>query len=219
MFILKLISYLFIGLLLSSCSIEPATLDRSIKFTADQIALPQVRELEDKELQYLTEMSDLIITGKVIEEKPIVDPEKMQEELESSRAKNLPNIQKYVKGYVYNIEVSEVIYRKNIINDSKSISIYAYGNPFSLHTNFVRFIKGREYLIFLSLAKEKDIVKGLKVLNPKGRLSTDQIDYRHVFIVTSESRGLRQIKDKTDLVKEVKKMVEEIKGGKSLSSK
>jgi len=50
MFILKLVSYLFIGLLLSSCSIELATLDRSNKFTVDQIALPEVRKLEDKEL-------------------------------------------------------------------------------------------------------------------------------------------------------------------------
>ena len=209
MFRFILFAFSIFGLFLTNSSIGRPVLKSGANLIATQTG-SMIEKSANEELRHLVEISDLIITGQIVEQRRIVDPEKMKKELKAYGERNLPNVRNYVKGYVYHIDPVKVIYKKHV-NVARKVLVYSYGDPFSLHSNVVRFVTARNYLIFLSSAKETDIVNGLKISDPKNMLNLDRIDYKKMFIVIGQTRGLRPLDDERDIVKVVEKLVKEIK--------
>lgn len=211
MFLFRLFFYLFAGLLLSGCAVEAISLDA--RKTAPYSNQPmETAQREEDELRYLIEMSDLIVVGKMVQARRLVDPEKMREEFENIVQKKInSNPQRYIKGNVYTIAVSKTIYERRIISPSENVFVYSLGDFYSLHTRLIWFLPEREYLIFLSRATEKDISKEFKVSDLKDVSRVKQVSRNNLFLVTGESSGLRQTKDNDKLVRRVEKLVDELK--------
>lgn len=200
------------GLLLSGCSVEAAS-----SFNGQGLVGAEQRRaerLDEEELRHLVEMSDLIVVGKLKEAKTLVDPEKMSEEIASANLnKTLPKPQSYVKGMVYTLSVSSVIFSDQTKRLTQSVQVYSLGDPYSLHSELIHLLPGEEYLIFLSRASQEKIAQGIKVSNPTDITKTDRVSRRYLYVVAGGSNGVRQIKSGDKLIRLVKKLAD-LRGNK-----
>ena len=129
----KLALYLVAGATMSSCMTGPRSSINRGSDAQPSPTQPETVRMETKELRYLVQMSELIVTGIVRSSNPLVDPEKMEEELGEGGTPNLPKSQRYLKGFVYDIEITNVIYSKTPTR-SEVVSIFSLGNPLALHS-------------------------------------------------------------------------------------
>lgn len=229
MFILKLLSLGLLGLLIFGCSGTESSFaghdflaNPNISPTPPDIEAQGEAQDEEELLRYLVEKSDLIVVGKVTESRFLVDPAKMKAEIENAlREKRLLKDEVYevaigrgegyIGGKIFDVAISETLYMRSQISSPKIVRVYSIGNPFSLHTRVVPLIPEQKYLLFLSRAKDVDIVNELKIQNPNASLGFENVLADSVFLVTEGATGAaRPLKNNDRLIKVVKLIAKEL---------
>ncbi|MEZ5308081.1 MAG: hypothetical protein R2684_13125 [Pyrinomonadaceae bacterium] len=219
MFRLKLSSMLFVVFVSLNCSVQNITsIDNEPDLQTSYVEAATGRGHSDAVLRYLSERSTLIVTGSVKEVKWVVDPEKMSKDPafaqheERREISVLPRPDDWVLGLFIVLDVTEVIHSQ-ADNKAGLVSIYVPGGYRSTESGTPRFLRDKNYLVFLSSAKKEDVVAGAEVIQPAD-LSQEKFTLNHkkVFTVTSGAVGQRLINDTNkNLVKKTKSIVREVK--------
>jgi hypothetical protein len=208
------LSFSILGLLLFGCSgARPLLVDG---FTTTPSGTPQHIERDDKEklLRYLAERSDLIIICEATEARFLVDPEKKNEETEAALSEQrLANGSVYIGGNVFDVSISEILYKRPKIKSLSVARVYSTQNPFSLHTTVAPLIPKQKYILFLSKASEKDIVPELKIQNLDPEVY-ENVGHESVFLVTEGATEavLKLKNDDQKLIKMVNSIASKLNG-------
>ncbi|HMQ03779.1 MAG TPA: hypothetical protein PKD26_07675 [Pyrinomonadaceae bacterium] len=165
---------------------------------------------EESLFRHLAERSDFIGVVKLIGSETIVDPVIRKAEIDLSvRTSTLPS-NRAVKGYVYEVQVVTPVLTKPSFKKRKMLKVYSIGEPYSLHTRMVRFVPGREYLLFATKANKTEVQSSLETVDRQNPLMTKRVDVEEVVLVTGGQSGARLLEGDDQLVRKIKAIVRKL---------
>ncbi|MBX3245342.1 MAG: hypothetical protein KF685_12900 [Acidobacteria bacterium] len=171
----------------------------------------ETKSSDDKSLfRHLTERSDFIGVVKLIRSEMIVDPDIWKEEIDLAVSTNTLPKNRAVKGYVYELHVVTPILTKPTFKHRKTLQVYSIGEPYSLHTSLVRFLPGREYLLFATKAQSSEFEPKLETVDRKIPLMTKKVKVENVVFVTDGQSGVRLLENDDQIVREIKAIVKKL---------
>ncbi|MBA2378098.1 MAG: hypothetical protein H0V76_00820 [Blastocatellia bacterium] len=162
---------------------------------------------EESLLRYLAERSDFIGVVKLIGSDAIVDPVIWKERIDAAVRTNSLQANRGVEGYVYKVQVVTPILTKPSFKNHKMLKVYSLGEPYSLHTRLVRFLPGREYLLFATKAKKSEVQSSLETIDRQNPLITEKVKVEDVVLVTGGQSGARLLEKDDQIVRKVKLIV------------
>lgn len=178
---------------------------------------------EDRALCDLANKSDLIVTGRVNEARWVIDP--VEKEKEYKRWNDLvaenpekldlafaPKPSKYVIGFLYTIELSEILYSGIELKYSDRLSVYVKGYPRSMHTKIRFFSVNSNYLLHLLEGRESDFDLGAVVWKPVPDAVSSNFDLKpgETFVLTpGEPRFPPLTSENTELIDKAERYVTE----------